>query len=78
MNFALVTGGSRGIGRAISIKLAAMGYHVLINYNTNQPEAETTLRLVREQGGDGELLQFDVTRQLEIEQPMRGNISAFW
>ena len=70
MNCALVTGGSRGIGRAISIKLAAMGYHVLINYNTNQPEAETTLRLVREQGGDGELLQFDVTRQLEIEHAL--------
>ncbi|MEI6681982.1 MAG: 3-oxoacyl-ACP reductase FabG [Bacteroidota bacterium] len=70
MNFALVTGGSRGIGRAISIKLAAMGYQVLINYNTNQPEAETTLGLVRGQGSDGEIIKFDVSRQEEVEQAL--------
>ncbi len=67
MNFALVTGGSRGIGRAICIKLAAMGYHILINYNTSQQEAETTLQLVRGQGSDGEILKFDVASQEEIE-----------
>ncbi len=60
MKYALVTGGSRGIGRAISIKLAQMGYFILINYNSNQSEAEKTLALVRDNGSDGEVLCFDV------------------
>lgn len=58
--YALVTGGSRGIGRAVSIKLASMGYHVLINYVSNKAEADRTLKMVREAGGDGETMQFDV------------------
>lgn len=61
MKYALITGGSRGIGRSVSIKLAAMGYTVLINYQSNDKEAANTLQLVREKGGDGELLKFDVT-----------------
>ncbi|MEG2120515.1 MAG: 3-oxoacyl-ACP reductase FabG [Rikenellaceae bacterium] len=60
MRYALVTGGSRGIGRAICQKLAEMGYFILINYLSNKTEAENTLHLVRELGSDGELLQFDV------------------
>jgi 3-oxoacyl-[acyl-carrier protein] reductase len=60
MKAALVTGGSRGIGRAICLKLAAMGYYVLVNYKSNQPEAKNTLAQIKENGGDGELLQFDV------------------
>lgn len=60
MKYALVTGGSRGIGRAICVKLAQMGYTVLINYVSNDAQAEETLRLVREAGSDGELLKFDV------------------
>ena len=47
MKYALVTGGSRGIGRAVSCKLAEMGYFILINYQSNDAEAEKTLQLVR-------------------------------
>lgn len=61
MRYALVTGGSRGIGRAVSVKLANMGYIVLINYLSNKTEAENTLQMVRDAGSDGELLQFNVT-----------------
>ena len=61
MKYALITGGSRGIGRTVSIKLAEMGYTVLVNYQSNDKEAAKTLQLVREKGGDGELLKFDVT-----------------
>lgn len=61
MKYALVTGGSRGIGRAVCLKLAEMGYYVLINYQCNDAEAEKTLQSVREKGVDGELLKFDVT-----------------
>ncbi|MGN1211835.1 MAG: 3-oxoacyl-ACP reductase FabG [Candidatus Cryptobacteroides sp.] len=59
--YALVTGGSRGIGRAICIKLAKMGFNVLVNYVSNDAEAQKTLDLVREEGTDGELLKFDVS-----------------
>lgn len=61
MKCALVTGGSRGIGRAISIKLAGMGYYVLINYKSNQDEADKTLGIIKEKGGDGLLMKFDVS-----------------
>lgn len=60
MKYALVTGGSRGIGRAVSLKLARMGYHILINYVSRTDEAEVTLAGVREAGSDGEMLRFDV------------------
>ena len=49
MKYALVTGGSRGIGRAVCLKLAEMGYHILINYQNNDTEAEATLQQIREQ-----------------------------
>ena len=66
MKFALVTGGSRGIGRAVCIKLAGMGYNVLINYKSNEEEANNTLALVKEKGVDGELIQFDVSDKAAI------------
>lgn len=66
MKHALVTGGSRGIGRAVCIKLARMGYQVIINYVSHPEEAQKTLELVREAGQDGELLPFDVSRHEEV------------
>lgn len=68
MKYALVTGGSRGIGRSACIKLVDLGYSVLINYKSNESEAEKTLELVTQAGGNGELLQFDVSRQEEVEK----------
>lgn len=59
--YALVTGASRGIGRAVAVKLGSQGFNVLINYMSNKEEAERTLDLVREAGSDGELLPFDVS-----------------
>ncbi|MGB5005744.1 MAG: 3-oxoacyl-ACP reductase FabG [Ferruginibacter sp.] len=61
MKFALVTGGSRGIGRAVCIQLAEMGYNVLINYKSNEEEANNTLAMVKEKGVEGEIIQFDVS-----------------
>lgn len=66
MKYALVTGGSRGIGRAVSVKLAEMGYTVLINYQSNDTEAEKTLQMVQEKGSNGELMKFDVTDSVAI------------
>ncbi|HTJ49137.1 MAG TPA: 3-oxoacyl-ACP reductase FabG [Cyclobacteriaceae bacterium] len=70
MKYALVTGGSRGIGRAISVKLAEMGYHILINYKSNEVEALNTLALVQEKGTGGELLKFDVSNKTEVDQAL--------
>ena len=71
MKCALVTGGSRGIGRAICIKLAQdSDYHLLINYRSNKKEAEQTLKLVKENGGSGELLPFDVAIFEEVKNSL--------
>lgn len=61
MKNALVTGGSRGIGRAICVELSRRGYHILINYVSNDEAAKETLKLVEEAGSDGELMKFDVS-----------------
>lgn len=73
MKYALVTGGSRGIGRAACVRLAQMGYHILVNYVNKTDAAEETLELVRQEGQDGELLKFDVSN---LEQT-RGAIEAW-
>lgn len=66
--YALVTGGSRGIGREISVQLAReLDYPVLVNYNSNKDAARETLRLVREAGGEGEMLGFDVSDREAME-----------
>ena len=67
MRYALVTGGSRGIGRAVCCKLAEMGFYVLVNYNNSPEEAATTLNLLKEKGGDGEVIKFNVGLQEEVE-----------
>jgi len=67
MKSSLVTGGSRGIGRAICVKLAELGYHVVINYKGNEIAANETLELVKAKGASGELLKFDVANKEEIQ-----------
>ena len=76
MKCALVTGGSRGIGRAICLKLAGMGYYILVNYKGNEAEADKTLSLIREQGANGELLRFDVSDKENIQNVLGGWIEA--
>ncbi|MBX3253477.1 MAG: 3-oxoacyl-ACP reductase FabG [Chitinophagaceae bacterium] len=72
MKYALVTGGSRGIGRAVCIKLAGMGYHVLVNFKGNITEAEKTLSAINERGGEGSLLQFDVSNRQQVQEVLGG------
>ncbi len=64
---AIVTGGSRGIGRAIAVDLAAHGYRVVITYKSNDEAAAETLRLIRDAGGGGEAVRFDVGNAVEAE-----------
>ncbi|MEO8086767.1 MAG: 3-oxoacyl-ACP reductase FabG [Bacteroidota bacterium] len=67
MKIALVTGGSRGIGKAICLKLAELGYFVLINFHSNKQAAEETLAEVKAKGSDGELMMFDVADETQVQ-----------
>lgn len=68
---AIVTGGSRGIGSAICQTLALeTDYHLLINYTSNQTAAEETLKKVKENGGSGEIIKFDVSNADEVKQSL--------
>ena len=68
--YALVTGASRGIGRAIAERLAQEGYTVLINYRTNNAAAEATKASIETNGGSAELLPFDVADGQAIEKAL--------
>ena len=65
--YALVTGASRGIGRAIAERLAHDGYTVILNYHSNTAAAETTKAAIEAAGGKAELLPFDVSDGKAIE-----------
>ncbi len=58
--YALVTGGSRGIGRAICLRLAEMGYDIIINFHSNEEAASETQGLIAEKGRIASLMPFDV------------------
>jgi len=56
----LVTGASRGLGRAAAVALSGPDRFVYINYNSNETQARITLEMMEEKGGEGALLSFDV------------------
>jgi len=68
---AVVTGGSRGIGRATSISLARAGAYVLVNYRSNEEAAKETVRLIEEAGGQGEPLGFDVADPESVDRVIK-------
>ena len=70
MKYILVTGGSRGIGRSVCIRLATLGLPILINYNTNAEAADATRQLVESQGGQAELLPFDVSDKEAVDKAL--------
>ncbi len=74
---ALVTGGSRGIGRAISLELARDGYFIIVNYKANKKAASETLRMIRAAGSDGETVNFDVSNSEETGRAIETVISRF-
>lgn len=61
MKAALITGGTRGIGRAIGLTLAQSGYYVVANYVSNEQAAKEMVTAIKAVGGHGETIQFDVT-----------------
>jgi len=71
MRIALITGGSRGIGRAVCTQLAADGFHVLINYRSNHAEAKETLNSIKANGGSAELFPFDVANKEAVRKALQ-------
>jgi len=71
MKYALVTGGSRGIGKAIAGRLARMDYHLLINYRTNKDAADATVAEIIESGGRATALQFDVADKTQVRKALQ-------
>lgn len=67
MKYALVTGGSRGLGRAICKEIAAMGIPVIVNYQRNAAAAEEVKADIEAQGGQATLMQFDVSNEAEVD-----------
>ena len=67
MRYALVTGGSRGLGRAVCIKLAKQGIPVIINYQSNSQAAEEVKQIIEAEGGIAELLQFNVADKEQVD-----------
>ena len=72
---ALVTGGSRGIGRAICLELAKSGAHVVVNFRSNKGAAEETLEFIKESGGTGETACFDIANPEETERNIEALLS---
>ena len=70
MNFAFVTGGSRGIGRAVCLQLAKMNYNILLNYKSNDEEAMITKKMITDLGMTCEFLKFDVSDKEQIKKSL--------
>ena len=74
---ALVTGGSRGIGRACAVELANAGYDVIVNYAGNEEAAKETLALVKAAGQNGMTAKFDVSNQAAVDEAINEIITKF-
>jgi 3-oxoacyl-[acyl-carrier protein] reductase len=74
---AIVTGGSRGIGRAIAIELSSVGYYVIITYKSDEYSAQEALDIIKSKSGDGEKVRFDVSVAVETNRFMEEICSRF-
>ena len=74
---AIVTGGSRDIGRAISVKLAAEGANVVVNYCNNKDAGDETVAEIEAAGGKAILVQADVTKQADVSKLIDASREAF-
>lgn len=76
MKYALVTGASRGLGRAIAQQLAKRDLTVLVNYQSNEEAARQTIDMIEQQGGKAELLRFDISNEQETVEVLSKWIAA--
>lgn len=76
MKTVLITGSSRGIGRAIALRLAKDGYHIVLHYRNNRDATEQALAELRDGGGDGRILQFDIADRDQTTRVLQQDIEA--
>lgn len=76
MKYALVTGASRGIGRAIALHLSQQGLSVIVNYKSNEAAADKVITLIEQRGGKAEKLRFDVGNEHETSDALDRWISS--
>jgi len=74
MKSVLVTGSSRGIGKAIALRLAKNGYHIILHSRNNREATEQLLAEIREGGNDGRILQFDIADRENTSRILRQDI----
>jgi 3-oxoacyl-[acyl-carrier protein] reductase len=74
---AIVTGGARDLGRAVSIKLASEGAKVIVNYFDNPEDAQETLKMIQGDGGEAIIVQGDMTKAEEVKKLFDAGIAAF-
>jgi len=74
---ALITGASKGIGQAICVELAKCGYHIVVNYKSDNKGASQTLEMVKNEGSDGQIMQFDVANYDETQDAMDDIFKSF-
>lgn len=74
---AVVTGGARDLGRAISLKFAQEGAKVVVNYFDNQQDAEETLKMIREAGSEGIIVQGDMTKAADVKKLFDQTVAAY-
>jgi 3-oxoacyl-[acyl-carrier protein] reductase len=74
---AIVTGGARDLGRAISLKLAKEGAKVVINYYDNPEDAEETLKMVQGLGAKGIIVQGDMTKAVDVKRIFDETVNTF-
>lgn len=72
----LVTGASKGIGRAISEQLAKDGFYIVVHYMSDKAGAETTLAAIQENGGEGRLIQFDISDRAQCKATLESDIET--
>ena len=71
-NYALITGGSRGIGRAVCVRLAQQGWNIILNYRSNDEEATKTKSLIESEGVSCELMKCDVSDKKQVDEVLGG------
>ena len=74
---AIITGGARDIGRQASLKLAAAGAKVCINYNSNKDQADETIKMIRDAGGEAIAVQGDMTKTADVKKVVKACVAAY-
>ena len=77
MKVALVTGASKGIGKACALRLARDGYTVVVNYSSSDEAANATLDQIKAEGGDGMIYKADVSKLDEVKVMVREVFKAY-